>query len=233
MHFKELIDATVRIILRHAHPTRIYLYGSRATGEGTETSDIDIAYDDKEFKDFDRIEQEVEQLNTLIKIEVKNLAFTEERFRNRVMATGKVLYSADKKLRFEDGLHNFQKALERFSEVVDRREEFYREGFGDIYLDLVVKRFEFTYEMSWKAIKRYLDFLGMSCLNPRNCFQEAFAQKLIGDEQVWLDMIEQRNLSSHIYDENEIKGILLKIADYKTVFARLFAALNDASGRTS
>jgi nucleotidyltransferase substrate binding protein (TIGR01987 family) len=228
LQIKELIDETVKIILKHAHPTRIYLYGSRAAGEATETSDIDIAYDDKDFKDFDLIEQDVRQLSTLLKIEVKNLAFTEERFRNRVKDTGRVLYSSDKKLRFEDGLHNYQKAVERFAEVVDRREEFYREGFGDIYLDLVVKRFEFTYEMSWKAIKRYLDFIGMSCINPRSCFQEAYAQKLISEESIWLDMIEQRNLSSHIYDENEIKGILLKIGGYKTAFEQLFAKLKAA-----
>jgi len=227
MQIKELIDATVKIILKHAHPTRIYLYGSQATGEATESSDIDIAYDDKDFKDFDLIDQDVGQLSTLLKIEVKNLTFTEERFRNRVKDTGRVLYSADKKLRFEDGLHNFQKAVERFGEVVDRREEFYREGFGDIYLDLVVKRFEFTFEMSWKAIKRYLDFIGLSCNNPRSCFQEAYAQKLITEERIWLDMIEQRNLSSHIYDENEIKGILLKIGEYKIAFEQLLKELID------
>ncbi len=228
MQIKELIDATVKIILQHAHPTRIYLYGSRATGEASETSDIDIAYDDKDFKDFDLIEQDVLKLDTLLKIEVINTAFTEERFRNRVLSTGRVLYSADKKLRFEDGLHNFQKAFERFAEVVDRKQEFYDEGFGDIYLDLIVKRFEFTYEMSWKVIRRCLDFMGLACSNPRSCFQEAYSQKILSDERIWLDMIEQRNLSSHIYDENEIKDILLKVADYKKAFEQLLAALKAA-----
>ncbi len=41
-------------------------------------------------------------------------------------------------------------------------------------------------------------------------------------------MIEQRNLSSHIYDENEIKDILLKVADYKKAFEQLLAALKAA-----
>lgn len=90
---------------------------------------------------------------------MKNIAFTEERFRNRVVATGKVLFSATKELRCEDAFHNFQKAYERFASAVDRKDEFYKEGFGDVYLDLVVKRFEFTYEMSWKCIKRYAALL--------------------------------------------------------------------------
>ena len=101
MHYKELLDAIRTIILKHASPVRIYLYGSRATGDAGETSDIDIAYDDKECKGHCLIEEEIQKLPTLVKIDVKNIAFTEERFRNRVVATGKVLFSATKKLRFE------------------------------------------------------------------------------------------------------------------------------------
>jgi len=227
MHYKELLDEIRGIILSHAKPDRIYLYGSRANGEATETSDIDIAYDDREFKQNYLIEEAVQKLPTLIKIDVKNIAFTEERFRNRVVSTGKVLYSASKKMRFEDGLHNFQKAFEKFAKVVDGKDEYYNQGFGDIYLDLVVKRFEFTYEMSWKVAKRYLDYTGTGCTGPRNCFKEAFAQKIIECEDIWIDMIEQRNLSSHIYDEDEIKEILGKIVDYKKAFGSLLLSLEE------
>lgn len=225
MHYKELLDKITAIILRHAKPERIYLYGSRANGEATETSDIDIAYYDKEFRQNYLIEEELQKLPTLIKIDVKNIAFTEERFRNRVISTGKVLYSSSKKLRLEDGLHNFQKAFEKFAKVVDNKDEYYNQGFGDIYLDLVVKRFEFTYEMSWKAVKRYLDYIGIGCSGPRICFKEAFTQRLIDREDIWLDMIEQRNLSSHVYDEDEIKEILGKLVDYKKAFQDLLFSI--------
>ena len=227
MHYKELLDAIRKIILKHANPSRIYLYGSRATGDAGETSDIDVAYDDKDCKEAYLIEEEILKLPTLVKIDVKNIAFTEERFRNRVIATGKVLFSATKKLRFEDGLHNFKKAYERFANAADRKEEFYKEGYGDIYLDLVVKRFEFTYEMSWKCIKRYLDYIGIECHSPRDCFKEAYSQKIITDETVWIGMIEQRNLSSHVYDEDEIKEILGRIGDYKNAFQGLLQMLEE------
>jgi len=39
----------------------------------------------------------------VLKIDISNLARTEARFRNRVISTGKVLYSASKRLRAEDG----------------------------------------------------------------------------------------------------------------------------------
>jgi nucleotidyltransferase substrate binding protein (TIGR01987 family) len=223
-----IVNQVRAIILKHANPVRIYLYGSQATGESGETSDIDIAYDDKNFKDHYIIEDEVKKINTLVKIDVVNIAGTGERFRNRVKSTGRVLYSSTKELRAHDGLYNFSNALDRFISAVDRYEEFIREGYEDIYLDLVVKRFEFTYEMSWKALKRYLEYSGLDPKSPRATFKEAYSQKLIPAEDVWLDMIEQKNLSSYIYDENEMKEILEKTEIYKKAFIELRTRLSGA-----
>lgn len=218
---REIIKKVTAIILEHAKPERIYLYGSRATGDAAPTSDVDIAFHDGDFKNTHLIKEEAEKIPTLLKIDIVNLARTEERFRKRVIATGKVLYSSNKQLRAEDSLLNFSKALERFASAVDRRKEFYEKGDDDIYLDLAVKRFEFTFEMSWKAIKRYLDFTGIGCVSPRSCYKEAFAQELITEEAVWLDMIEMRNLTSHTYNEDEIKEIIDKLDAYKKAFTNL------------
>ncbi|MDD4855884.1 MAG: HI0074 family nucleotidyltransferase substrate-binding subunit [Sulfuricurvum sp.] len=220
-----IINEIKTIILKYAKPTRIYLYGSQANGEANKSSDIDIAYDDENFKDHYLIDNDIKNISTLVKLDVKNIAKTEERFKNRVKSTGRVLYSSTKQLRAQDGLYNFSNALDRFASAVDRYEEFKNEGFEDVYLDLIVKRFEFTYEMSWKALKRYLEFLGFEPKSPRMTFKEAYAQQLIEDEDVWLDMIEQRNLTSHIYDESEIEEILNKRELYKKTFTQLKAKL--------
>lgn len=233
MELKTILDEVKKIILKYANPERIYLYGSRVSGEARETSDIDIAYDAPDFRDEHLIAEEVLRLPTLLKIDVKNLSRTEERFKNRVKSTGTVLYSASKKLRFEDGLYNFIRALDRFSSAIERRDEIYREGFGDIFLDLAVKRFEFTYEMAWKALKRYLDFIGIEALSPRTCFREAYQQGLIADQGVWLEMIEQRNLSSHVYSEIEIEGILSRLDVYRRAFADLGEVLENMARNAS
>jgi nucleotidyltransferase substrate binding protein (TIGR01987 family) len=217
----ELIRAVVRIILKHAKPERIYLYGSQADGTAKNTSDIDVAYDDRNFKDHFLIEEEVNQMQTLLKIDVTNIAFAEERFRNRIQSTGRVLYSAGKRLRAQDALHNFSRAFDKFNEAVESRVRLAEDGYENVVLDLLVKRFEFTFEMSWKAIKRYLDFIGIEAPNPRTAFKEAYAQGLIGEENVWLDMIEQRNISSHNYDESEISEILDKVETYRKAFETL------------
>jgi len=216
-----IINQVKEIILKFAKPNRIYLYGSQVSGEAKAGSDIDIAYDDPDFKSNYLIEEEVDKIDTLIKIDVKNIARAQDRFKNRVKASGKVIYSATKQLRAEDGLYNFFNALEKYESAVNRYEEFKSEGFGDVYLDLIVKRFELTYEMSWKALKRYLEFLGFEAKSPRQAFKEGYSQQILDEEDVWLDMIEQRNLSSHIYDEFEISEILDKKENYLKAFQKL------------
>ena len=218
---KAIISQVKEIILKYSNPTRIWVFGSLVNGEAKKTSDIDIAYYDENSTNDYLILEEVNQIETLIKIDVKNIAKTEKRFQNRVIATGKVIFSANKKLRAEDSFYNFSNALNRFIDVIDKEAILKEEGFYDIYLDLVVKRFEFTYEMSWKSIKRYLDFAGIDAKTPRSCFKEAYSIGLIKNEKIWLDMINQRNLSSHIYDEWEVSDILYKLDDYKKAFLEL------------
>ena len=55
--------------------------------------------------------------------------------------------------------------------------------------------------------------------------KEAYAQGIIKDEPLWLDMIEQRNLTAHIYDEYQIAEIIEKVESYRDAFLKLKEAL--------
>jgi nucleotidyltransferase substrate binding protein (TIGR01987 family) len=222
------------IVLNKAKPSRIWLYGSEASGESSENSDIDIAYLDTNGDSLKRncilsaIKDEAENISTLIQIDIANIAITEERFSLRVKTTGKVLFSASKPLRAEDAIYNYLRALTKLEEAQENLPALISAGLEDLYLDLIVKRFEFTYEMSWKAIKRVLNMLGIEGnKNPRACFKEAYAQALLTDQDIWLDMIEMRNLSSHTYDESEIKQLKSKLPAYTEAFKALLTSLNE------
>ena len=225
----KIVDAVRAIVLKHAVPMRIYLFGSRVTGEARPESDYDFAFDapDATTVELQAIRDEVDELHTLYRIDVANIAGADRRFANRVRETGLVVFSATKELRAQDGLMYFERALERFRIVVTERNRWVEEGNGDIVLDVAAKRFEFTYEMAWKALKRVLDHMGIDARAPRPVFKEAYAQGLLADEKVWLDMIEMRNLSSHIYDEHEISRILTELERYLAAFDALLARLND------
>lgn len=225
MKKREIIEQVKKIILKHCQPERIYLFGSRVTGDSDERSDIDIAYNSADKSNDHLILGEVDRIETLLKIDVLNLESAGERIKNRVLDQGKVIWSANKLLRFEDGIENFRMAIEKYEQVVKSREQFIKDGYGDMYLDIAVKRFEFTFEMAWKSCKRALDYLGFSCRSPRECMKEAFAQNILPEEAIWLEMLERRNLSAHIYDEVSVEEIVKDLENYLQAFMKLLKVL--------
>jgi nucleotidyltransferase substrate binding protein (TIGR01987 family) len=73
----------------------------------------------------------------------------------------------------------------------------------DIIRDSVIQRFEFTVELSWKALQRHLKASGISeVLTPKNTFREAARIGVVQDPEAWIRFIDARNLSSHTYKES-------------------------------
>lgn len=75
---------------------------------------------------------------------------------------------------------------------------------NSIVRDAVIQRFEFSFELVWKCLKLYLERQGHECGGPRPTLKKAFAEGLISSAEeadVWLQMLEDRNLTSHAYDE--------------------------------
>jgi nucleotidyltransferase substrate binding protein (TIGR01987 family) len=82
----------------------------------------------------------------------------------------------------------------------------------DIVYDGVIQRFEFTFELSWKLMKAFLGYKGISEVkSPRDTIREAFSYGLIEDGEKWIDMMVDRNKTSHMYDEEEARLIYKKI----------------------
>ncbi len=68
--------------------------------------------------------------------------------------------------------------------------------------DATIQRFEYTYELSWKMLKRYLaEESGVKEFNIKNIYREAGRQKLIDNVEKWFEYHAARNLTSHTYNE--------------------------------
>jgi len=68
--------------------------------------------------------------------------------------------------------------------------------------DGAIQRFEFTFELGWKALRRVLlDAHGVVANSPKAALREGLANGLLADEDGWLAMLEDRNLTSHTYRE--------------------------------
>jgi nucleotidyltransferase substrate binding protein (TIGR01987 family) len=75
----------------------------------------------------------------------------------------------------------------------------------------VIKAYEFSFELGWKTLKDLLAYEGIDAPLPRQVIREAFAAGLLPDGQVWIDMLEQRNLMAHTYDVTRAQRALALI----------------------
>ena len=117
--------------------------------------------------------------------------------------------------KLEAVLSQFQTALSRLDEVLrQEKNEFMR--------DAAIKRFEFTFDLSWKLIKACLDELsGLTCASPKACIREAYKQSLIEYDDRWLEMTDDRNKTVHLYREKMAEEIYGKLEDYLQLFRSL------------
>ena len=81
----------------------------------------------------------------------------------------------------------------------------------DISRDASIQRFEFCVELSWKSAKKVM---GTSATAPKQVIREMAQNGFIEDVEFWLKSIDQRNLSSHTYNE--------KLAEEVFTFATSF-----------
>lgn len=109
---------------------------------------------------------------------------------------------------------NAFKQLRNAKKITSERE------FTELELQGVIQAFEVSQELSWKVMKDFLEEQGKTDLfGSKNAVREAFNVGLISHGDIWLDMIKCRNVTSHIYDENEVKVILETILNtYFPVF---------------
>lgn len=115
--------------------------------------------------------------------------------------------------KIDERKEDFFKALNRLEEALKK------DLSDDIIVDGIIQRFEFTFEQSWKVMKLYLEDQGIldEAVAPRSTIRCAFKHKLISDGDIWIEMMLDRNRTSHMYDETTALNIV-KLVKEKYVF---------------
>ena len=113
-------------------------------------------------------------------------------------------------------------ALTRLDEALDRPED-------PIVRDACIQRFEFTFEMAWKAVQAQAMAEGLECVSPRDCFRTAFRLGLVENDTRWMAMVEDRNRTTHTYDEKAAREIYQALRDYARMMRRLLERLTERS----
>ena len=102
--------------------------------------------------------------------------------------------------RWKQRFHNFEKAflfLERATK---------QKSFNELEAAGLVQSFEFTFELTWKTLKDYLTDQAFIVQSPRETIKQAFQSNYLKDGHIWMEMLEQRNLLTHTYNEEQAKA---------------------------
>ena len=118
---------------------------------------------------------------------------------------------------------NYLRAVQRLGEALEE----YAANPTDPVRDGVIQRFEFTFDLAWKSLKEYMQDQGATTplQFPKQVLREAYAAELIDDERLWLDMLDARNSTSHIYDDRQAAAVMSGVQERYYKALRALASL--------
>ena len=104
--------------------------------------------------------------------------------------------------KIERFMHDLGNALDRMNEVrAISLEE------NELAMEATIQRFEFTFELFWKTLSVLLHHAGIEAKNPRLVLRQAYSQGWIDHHDVWIALLDARNLTSHVYNEQKVQEI--------------------------
>ncbi len=126
-----------------------------------------------------------------------------------------------------------QKSFARTGEALVRLAEVVSSTLPDKALlrDATIQRFEFCYELMWKLFRKIHITRGLKSQDvrrPFECIAEAGAAGWLGSRSLWEQMIEDRNITSHEYDETAADKVYARIcSDYLKEMQQAFAHISE------
>lgn len=130
-------------------------------------------------------------------------------------------------IRWHQRFSNYLKALLKLEQAIEylnnvlNDDELNRKNSEDseYVLDEIIKegliqRFEYTHELAWNVMKDYAEYQGNNTVGgSRDATREALQLKIIENGEVWMDMIQSRNKTTHTYNESTANEIYKKVID--------------------
>ena len=118
-----------------------------------------------------------------------------------------------------------RKAFETLQEVLN-------EPYSKIARDAAIQRFEYTVEVMWKCLQLFLrEREGIECYSPKTCLREAGSVGLIDEDETIkaLEMIDDRNLTSHTYHEELAETIYRRLNTHAKIMGKLLEQMRTYS----
>lgn len=65
----------------------------------------------------------------------------------------------------------------------------------------LIQFFEITFELGWKVLKDFQEAEGYTITSPRSAIKQAFQNGLVSQGHHWMQALNDRNLTTHTYNE--------------------------------
>ena len=208
----------------------IWLFGSRARGDNTEHSDIDLAIlcPKASLADWSRVMKIIENADTLLKIDcIRFDSCTNDKLKENIIKYKCILYEKESGFMAKEfwkySFNGLGDALDRFEEVMERSN---LEDKDDLQ-ELAIHRFQLCIEFYWKILKKCLSYEKVSSTTPRDVLEKSFQFGLIHDEALWLQMMDDRNITSHVYTPEEALQAFHHLKSYLPIFRSTYKLLKE------
>ena len=100
--------------------------------------------------------------------------------------------------------------------------------YGDIEQDTIksgqVQKFEVCVELFWKTMKKFLyEIHGIEAISPKIVMKQLYRIKYTNEKkyETLIEMINDRNRLSHIYNENQFNEIYCRLTEYLYLMKRI------------
>jgi nucleotidyltransferase substrate binding protein (TIGR01987 family) len=115
----------------------------------------------------------------------------------------------DEDIRWKQRFSNYKKALATLKNAVELAAA---RNLTDLEKQGMIQGFEFTFELSWNVMKDFLEEHGVTgIIGSKDAVRYAFNKNLIEEGQIWMNMIKDRNLAAHSYDEKTAEDLAVSI----------------------
>lgn len=124
---------------------------------------------------------------------------------------------ANEDVRWKQRYTNFRNAVSNLQTALLTEEPNMLERQG------LIKAFELCYELAWKTLQDYLREIGyVDVSGPKPVIRRAFEAGIIHDGQIWSDMHQARNESTHVYSQEKAETLEAEIrGSFADVLAQL------------
>lgn len=121
----------------------------------------------------------------------------------------------------DGALASLRRALARWQATASQDEEL---------RDACIQRFEYTFELSWKMLKRRLeldlpDGRSVDAMSFRDLIRTGAERGLVGDADAWMVFRDKRNITAHTYNAAKAADVAASIPAFARHADALYAEL--------